>query len=109
MYKRGDIVLIPFPFTNLSGQKIRPGLIVSSSPSDNDVIVVFITSNTKLRIKDIIPVLPSSQNGIKVSSGIVCSKIATLDRNNILGKIGLIESVLQNKVDTSLKKVLGLK
>ncbi len=109
MYKRGDIVLVPFPFTDLSGQKIRPALIIASSSNDNDVIVLFITSNTKLKIKDSVPILPSPQNGIKVSSGIVCSKIATLDRNIILGKIGLIESVAQNKVDISLKKVLGLK
>lgn len=102
-------MLVPFPFTDLSGQKIRPALIITSSSNDNDVIVLFITSNTKLKIKDSVPILPSSQNGIKVSSGIVCSKIATLDRNVILGKIGLVESVAQNKVDVSLKKVLGLK
>ncbi len=109
MYKKGDIVLVPFPFTDLSGQKIRPALIVTSTSKDSDVIVIFITSNIKLKIKDSVPILPSTQNGIKVSSGIVCSKIATLDRNIILGKIGFIENFVQNKVDVSLKKVLGLK
>lgn len=101
--------MLPFPFTDLSGQKIRPALIVASSSKDNDVIVLFIASNTKLKIKDTVSVLPSIQNGVKVASDIVCSKIATLDKNIILGKIGVIESIAQSKVDVLLTRVLGLK
>jgi len=40
--KKGDIVLIKFPFTDLSGSKLRPALVLVES--GNDVIVAFITS-----------------------------------------------------------------
>ena len=46
-YKRGDVVLVPFPFTDLSSSKRRPALIISSdsfNASNQDVILVAITS-----------------------------------------------------------------
>ncbi|MCL2158162.1 MAG: type II toxin-antitoxin system PemK/MazF family toxin [Oscillospiraceae bacterium] len=48
MYKQGDIVLIPIPFTDLSSAKKRPVLILSSDHYNNDtsdLIVAAITSN----------------------------------------------------------------
>lgn len=46
-YKTWDVILVPFPFTNLSRVKKRPALIISpdSYNSDRDVIILFITSN----------------------------------------------------------------
>ncbi len=47
-FKKWEIVLVPFPFTNQKKSKQRPALIIS--PDDynklgNDVIIVFMTSN----------------------------------------------------------------
>ena len=35
-YKRGDIVLVPFPFSNQTTTKKRPAVIVSSDVDNND-------------------------------------------------------------------------
>src|SRR5438067_8807349 len=46
-YKRGDIVLVPFPFTDLSSAKRRPALVVSPdwfNSSNQDLVLVAITS-----------------------------------------------------------------
>lgn len=46
-YKKWDIVLIPFPFTDLSVTKKRPGLVISPDRYNKfslDVIIVFMTS-----------------------------------------------------------------
>src|SRR5436190_8308664 len=46
-YKRGDIVLVPFPFTDLSSSKRRPSLVVSPdwfNSSNQDLVLVGITS-----------------------------------------------------------------
>ena len=48
MYKRGEIALVPVPFSNLSLTKIRPVLVVSNTAhnfASPDMIVVAITSN----------------------------------------------------------------
>jgi mRNA interferase MazF len=42
--RRGDIVLVPFPFTDLTGQKVRPALVISPDPPGEDVMVAFISS-----------------------------------------------------------------
>lgn len=36
MYKRGDIVLIPFPFADLTGTKTRPGNLTDADLSEVD-------------------------------------------------------------------------
>jgi mRNA interferase MazF len=48
MYKQGDIVLIPIPFTDLQSSKIRPVIVVSNNNYNNimkDMLVSAITSN----------------------------------------------------------------
>lgn len=46
-YKKWDIILVPFPFTNLSSSKKRPALILSPEQYNlmGDILIAFITSN----------------------------------------------------------------
>jgi len=85
---KGNIVLIPFPYTDLSGNKLRPALILSETLLD--VTVSFIT--TQLQWQEVTDILlhPSIVNGIKKTSLIRLSKIATIDKVLIAGKIGVI-------------------
>jgi mRNA interferase MazF len=108
MYKKGTIVLVPFPFTDLSGNKVRPALIISNGKSSEDVIVVFITSQSKLKGKNLIAVVPDERNGLKVPSKIVCSKVATLDVKIVLGELGVVSNLVLQKINAELRMVLGL-
>jgi mRNA interferase MazF len=55
-YKKWEIVLVPFPFTDLSSAKRRPALIVSpdSYNTGKDVVIAYITSqiNSSSRLGD---------------------------------------------------------
>lgn len=108
MYKRGAVVLVPFPFTDLSGSKVRPAVIVSDGKVGQDVVVVFVTSQTKSRAKHTVSIRPTKENGIKTNSKIICSKIATLEAKVVLGEIGELSATEQKKVTTELHLVLGL-
>ena len=84
MFKRGKIILVPFPFTDLTSQKIRPALILSEPGRvTGNVIVAFITSKIpKLEPRGSVVVKEKTpgfgQTGLKVPSLIRCDKIATL-------------------------------
>jgi mRNA interferase MazF len=70
---KGYIVLIPFPFTDLSGIKNRPALILIDGESD--ITVSFITTQLKWQEDFDVKIEPSSSNGLKRTSLIRLSKL----------------------------------
>jgi len=44
MFERGDLLLVPFPFTDLSAVKRRPVLAVTAADSYGDFIAIPVTS-----------------------------------------------------------------
>jgi mRNA interferase MazF len=50
MYRPGTVVLVPFPFTDLSGNKIRPETLLYSKKENKDVIAIFVSSQNKKKI-----------------------------------------------------------
>ncbi len=60
---KGTLVLIPFPFTDLSGSKLRPALILAETPLD--VTVSFITTQLQWQEPTDILIQPATFNGIK--------------------------------------------
>lgn len=84
---KGDIVLIPFPFTNLTGVKNRPAVVLIST--ETDITVSFVTSQLKWQDDYDLKIEPSQLNGIKVTSLIRLSKLATIDRDLVIGKLAL--------------------
>jgi len=108
MYK-GAIVLVPFPFTDLSGQKVRPALVLFASVRGEDCIVVFISSRpAKKKGQYDVPIRMSSENGLKVDSVVRIDKIATLQKSIVIGELGSAEKSVQKQVDGALKRLFGL-
>ena len=88
MFAFGSIVLTRFPFTDLSGAKRRPALVVSrDNERRSDLIVCFITSTLRAG-PDIASLAATPGTGLKVPSVVRFDKLATLDRAVIAGKIG---------------------
>lgn len=104
---KGDIVLIPFPFTDLSGSKNRPAVILIDSP--NDVTVSFITSQLKWAEQHDLLLKPSRSNGLKRESLLKLSKIATLDKEILLGRLGTLSSRDLTQLNENLIQLLQLR
>lgn len=103
---KGDIVLIPFPFTNLSGDKVRPAIILIETASD--ITVSFITTQLKWKDPTDIELLPSKTNGIKKPSIIRLSKIATIDKELAIGLLGALNKDEMAMLNSKLKILLQL-
>lgn len=105
--KKGDIVLIPFPFSDLTGNKLRPALVLISTESD--VTVCYITTQLQWEEKFDIQLYPSFENGLKKGSLLRISKFSTIDKDLILGRIGILENFYLKKLNQNLIEILQLK
>jgi mRNA interferase MazF len=103
---KGDIVLIPFPFTDLSGNKLRPAVVLIDSSFD--LTVCFITSQIKWAESTDIEITPSALNGIKRQSLIRLGKIATIDKTLVAGKLGVLNQHEILDLNQKLKTLLKL-
>lgn len=112
--KRGTVVLTPFPFTDLSGQKVRPALVVSRSDrSDNDVLLAFITSRrnpTPVKSDLLVEISHPdfARTGLKVTSAVKFDKLVTIELSVLLGELGEFSETLLSEVNEKLRYALEL-
>ncbi len=104
--KNGDIVLIPFPFTDLTGNKLRPALVLVSGK--NDVTVAFITTQIRWKEPNDVTLNPTEQNGLKQESLIRLAKLATIDSDHVDGILGEIDPVKAQEINQNLINILKL-
>jgi len=107
--KKGDMVLVYFPFTDFENAKLRPAAVLIPENKYGDICLAFITSKA---IEDDIDNLVINQEekdfsktGLKVSSTIKVGKIATLHKDLIAGKIGALSKKHIKKLNEILKKI----
>jgi mRNA-degrading endonuclease toxin of MazEF toxin-antitoxin module len=90
IYKKWDIILVPFPFTDLSPTKKRPGLIVSPNAYNEgaDIVIAFITSKVdrEKRLGDYLIKEWALSKLPKPS--LLRMKFATIEKSIIIKKIG---------------------
>ncbi len=109
MCKRGDIILVPFPFTDLSSAKVRPALVLSPKTEKSlDMIVCFISSQLDAANPSSVRIEPKASNGLKVPSLVRFDKIATLDRRIALGVLGKVSAEWLTAHRRALLSVFGL-
>src|SRR3989338_841008 len=104
---KGRIVLIPFPFTDLSGQKVRPALILHASCGD-DCIVAFISARIEKRNPFDVRISASEANGLKTESVVKVDKLATLQKKIVIGELGVAEQTVRRAVDAALRKLFRI-
>ena len=108
---KGKIVLLPFPFTDLTTSKRRPALVILEKL--NDVVVVFISSKIpKTQKKQHIIIKENDKDfritGLKVNSTIYLDKIATISKNLLIGELGQITKRIKRIFNKNIKKIYHL-
>jgi len=103
---KGDIVLITFPFTDLSGSKLRPAVVLTDTSLD--LTVAFITTQTGWQEATDVLLTPTSTNGLRKVSLIRTSKIATLDKTLAKGLLGRLSAQETSELNAKLKLLFQL-
>ena len=106
----GDVVLVPFPFADLSGKKVRPAVIVSADPQGAELILAFITSvltNRSPRGAEVELLRADAEfpaAGLKVDSLIRLDKLVTLSGSVISRRLGTAGPATKTKITTMLRR-----
>jgi len=103
---KGDVVVVPFPFSDLSQAKRRPALIVAPLEGD-DTILCQITSRT---IKDIYAISIDDSNfdagSLKQSGNIRPNRLFTADSHIILYRVGHLKNDKFNQIIEKIVEII---
>jgi len=109
-YRRGDVVLVGFVFSDDSGTKVRPALVVSSATYHRrrqDVIVAAITSKTNRRLFGDHLVADWKGAGLLFPS-VVTGVVRTVKGSMIERKLGSMPAPDMEGVDRQLRRILNV-
>ncbi len=115
-YQRGEIVLVPFPFTDLSRQKARPAIVLSPSRLNQcspDVILAAISSRVPAVPNEFEWVLYQNDSefaitGLRVSSVVKANKLVTMKQSLIYRVLGKITDQMLSELDRRVACAIGL-
>ena len=103
---RGDVVVVPFPYSDLSGAKSRPALVIADMQVDDFLLCQITSQNT--RDPNAIPLTSAnfSSGKLPVASFIRPLRLFTCDRSIVSRKTGSVKpAVLQQVVATIVKNI----
>lgn len=108
--KQRDIVLVPFPFSDQSGQKVRPALIVSNkgfNTTGEDIVVCAITSIVKSNPYSVLISQNDLEKGILYEPSVVkVENTFKIQKLLIIKSIGSIKSTVWIKVVQAINKLV---
>ncbi len=111
IYRQRDIALVPFPFSDLSGQKVRPVLILSNDTYNQrsaDVVVCGLTTNLRpAPYSIVIDVTDVEQPGtLRHKSKIKTDAIASLDGSLLIKQIARLKLSVFKRVVAEIQNLI---
>jgi mRNA interferase MazF len=109
IYNFGDVVLVPFPFTDQTSSKNRPAVVVSSAAYQSaylDLIIMAITSQARAMVVGEVTVTRWKEAGL-LKPSVIKPVLATIDRALILRKFGRLEPEDQKSLRDPLPTIFG--
>ena len=103
---KGDVIVVPFPFSDLTNTKRRPALVITKLIGD-DLILCQITSKN---VSDSYSILITEKDflsgSLKQNSNIRPNKLFTADSRIILYKVGHLKEEKMRKIIQSIIKII---
>ena len=106
----GDILLVPFPFTDQTTTKKRPTVVISSkkyNAQKPDIIIMAITSQIDSPLKFGEMLISDSENAGLLKPSVIKPVVTTIEKSLVIRKLGQLKSDDCNKLRELIKLVLG--
>ena len=105
VFAKGDVIVLPFPYSDLSRVKRRPAIVVGLS-SGGDIILCQITSKA-VADGDAVPLNSADfvSGALSQPSNIRPNKLFTADSQTVLYQVGAVE---QSLLDDVIRKVIEI-
>jgi mRNA-degrading endonuclease toxin of MazEF toxin-antitoxin module len=109
-YKFGDVVLVPFPFTDQSASKKRPAVVVSSAAYHWDhinLVLIGVSSQISSSPRAGEVTLTDWKNAGLIGPSVVKAVLTTIDRRLVIRKLDELSSADRDEVNKALRLILA--
>ncbi len=106
-YLKNNIVLVRYPFSDLSNSKVRPAIVVSTTHISQDIFIVPLTSKITSLLPGEFILADWQKEGLNVPTA-VKRGIFTIDNKLVIKSIGKLQPVDSEKLAKSLSSWLGI-
>ena len=106
-YSKNEVVLVRYPFSNLSGSKVRPAIVVNAAHISQDVIIVPLTSKVSPLLAGEFVLVDWQAAGLNVASA-AKRGLYTVHQSLVIKSIGSLSATDAGSLDHSLRDWLGL-
>jgi mRNA interferase MazF len=108
-HRQGEIVLVPFPFSDLSSSKKRPALVISNDEynlKSQDLVICGMTSKTGQQDYSVIVSQKDLFSGrLLATSRIKVDKLFTIKKSRVIKSLGTISDDSLNRVKDEMLKL----
>ncbi len=110
-FRRGDVVLIPFPYTDLSASKTRPAVVVSGDiyhAVRSELLLAYVSSQISHANPAIDYLLASWKDAGLLKPSFVRPKIAAIEPRLVVRRVGALSTLDLLEVDCCLRRAMAL-
>ena len=105
-FVKGDVVIVPFPFSDLTQTKRRPALIVANLSGDDLILCQITSQNVRDSYSVAITNTDFNNGGLNKNSNVRPNRIFTADRKIIIYKVGQLKSKKLAEVTREIINIL---
>jgi mRNA interferase MazF len=105
---KGEVILVRYPFSNLSGSKVRPGVVVNAPHVSQDFIIVPLTSKVSHLLAGEFVLTDWKAAGLNVASA-AKRRLYTVHQSLVIKSVGSLSAKDAGMLDDSLRDWLALR
>lgn len=106
-FVKGDVVVLPFPFSDLSKSKRRPALVVASLQGDDIILSQITTVPRKDKYSIILLNSDFETDSLNVTSLVRLDRLFTADSSIVLYKIGVLKKHKLKEIEKNIVNMLA--